>query len=123
MKQIVAPLLLSATLAWAQQPTNPPQNPPSAPPATTPESGQQPTPAPTPQRQDKAAVNSQIQANIQSALSGDPALSGSSVQTTVDDVNITLTGFVESEGQLNRVMQLVSPYTGYRQVVNKVEVR
>lgn len=121
MKQIVAPLLLSAALAWAQQPTNPAQNPPSAPPATTPDSGRQPTPTPT--RQDKAAVNSQIQSNIQSALSGDPGLSGTSVQTTVDDVNITLTGFVESEAQLNRVMQLVSPYTGYRQVVNKVEVR
>src|SRR5215469_2494174 len=86
MKPIVALLLLSAAMAWAQQPSNQGQYPTSTPPAMAPESGQQPTP--TPSRQDKASVNSQIRDNIRSALSGDPILSGTNVEVNVDDVNI-----------------------------------
>jgi osmotically-inducible protein OsmY len=124
MKPIIAVLSLSAAMACAQQPATPGQNPPPSPPPTTvPESSQQPTPTPQAPRQDKASVNSQIQDNIRSALSGDPVLSGTDVQASVDDVNITLTGFVESQGQFQRVLQLVSPYGNYRQVVNKVEIR
>src|SRR5512136_2071021 len=122
MKTVVALLSLSAALAWAQQPANPAQNQPSPAPTTLPES-QQPTPTPQAPRQDKAAANSQIQSNIQSTLSGDPSLSGTDIQVSVDDVNITLTGSVESEAQLRRVMALVSPYISYRQVVNKVQIR
>jgi hypothetical protein len=122
MKPILALLLLSAGLAYAQQPTNPSQNPPAPPPSIVPESSQ-PTPTPQPPRQDKASANSQIQDNIRSALTGDPSLSGTDVQVAVDDVNITLTGSVDSEGQLRRVMALVSPYISYRQVVNKVQVK
>jgi hypothetical protein len=125
MKPIIALLLLSAAVAWPQQPSNPAQNPASTSPATAPESNPQltPTPTPTPPRQDKAAANSQIQSNIQSTLEGDPTLSGTDIQVNVDDVNITLTGSVESEAQLRRVMALVSPYISYRQVVNKVQIR
>jgi osmotically-inducible protein OsmY len=120
MKPIIALLLMSAAMSWAQQ-SNQGQNPTSTPPAMAPESGQQPTP--TPSRQDKASVNSQIRDNVRSALSSDPLLSGTNVEVSVDDVNITLTGSVESEGQIRRVMELVSPYISYRQVVNKVQVR
>jgi hypothetical protein len=45
------------------------------------------------------------------------------VEVSVDDVNITLTGSVQSQGQMARVIALVSPYTQYRNVVNKVVVR
>jgi len=121
MKPIVALLLLSAAMAWAQQPSNQGQYPTSTPPAMAPESGQQPTP--TPSRQDKASVNSQIRDNIRSALSSDPILSGTNVEVNVDDVNITLTGSVESGGQMRRVIELISPYISYRQVVNKVQIR
>lgn len=120
MKPIIALLLMSAAVAWTQQPSNQGQNP-AAPPGVAPESGQQPTP--TPSRQDKASINSQIRDNIRSALSGDPVLSGTNVDVNVDDVNITLTGSVESAGQIRRVMELISPYISYRQVVNKVQVR
>ena len=41
----------------------------------------------------------------------------------MDDVNITLTGSVESAGQMRRVMELIAPYISYRQVVNKVQIR
>ena len=72
--------------------------------------------------QDKASVNSQILSNIQSSLDGDPTLSGTDVQVSVDDVNITLTGSVQSQGQLDRVLALASPYVGYRNVVNNVVI-
>ncbi|HKF22599.1 MAG TPA: BON domain-containing protein [Candidatus Angelobacter sp.] len=121
MKPIIALLLMSAAVAWPQQPSNQGQYPSSTSPAMAPESGQQPTP--TPSRQDKASANSQIRDNISSALSSDPILSGTNVQVNVDDVNITLTGSVESAGQMRRVVELISPYIGYRQVVNKVQIR
>jgi BON domain len=119
----VCVLLLSAALAFGQQqPQNQGQNPPSASPQSSP--GNQPSPQePTPNPQDKAAVNSQIKSNIESALDSDPALSGTNVQVAVDDVNITLTGSVHSQAQLERVMALVSPYIRYRNVVNKVVAR
>jgi hypothetical protein len=124
MRTVIAVLSLSAALACAQQqPANPAQNPPSAPSGAMPGGNPQLPPTPTPPRQDKAFANSQIQTNIQSTLEGDPSLSGTDIQVNVDDVNITLTGSVESEGQLRRVMALVSPYISYRQVVNKVQVR
>jgi len=121
MRRVFALLLLSAACAWAQQPTTDPnQNPPSP---AAPGAAQQPTPTPQGSQQDKSGVNSQIQDNIKDVLSGDPALNGASVDASVDDSNIILTGTVQSEGQLNRVMQLVGPYAGYRKVVNKVQVR
>ncbi len=114
-------LLLSAALAFGQQqPQNPGQNPPPASPQASPDS-QPPQQQTNPQ--DKAAVNSQIQSNIASTLRGDPALSGTDVQVSVDDVSITLTGLVQTQAQLERVMALVSPYQRYRSVVNKVKVR
>jgi len=122
MRRILVLLLLSAACAWTQQPTTDPNQNPSSP--APPGAAQQPTPAP-PQgsQQDKSGVNSQIQDNLKDVLSGDPALSGASVDASVDDSNITLTGTVQSAGQMSRVLQLVGPYAGYRQVVNKVQIR
>src|SRR5262249_40561462 len=121
MRRILVLLLLSAACVWPQQPTTDPNQSPSSP--APPGAAQQPTPAP-PQgsQQDKSGVNSQIQDNIRSVLSGDPALSGTSVEASVDDSSITLTGTVESQGQMQRVLQLVGPYAQYRQIVNKVQV-
>ena len=112
---VCAVLLFLSTLATAQQ----------QPPSTDPNASQEPAQQPSPSQanpQDKASVNSQMQGDISSALSSDPSLSGTSVQASVDDVNITLTGFVQSKAQLDRVLALVSPYARYRNVVNKVEV-
>ena len=118
-------LLLAGTSAFSQQPQE--QNPsPSTPPAASP-NDRNPPPAstsPTPDNpQDKAAVNSQMQSDLKSVLSSDPALSGADVQVSVDDVNITLSGSVQSQAQIERVMALVSPYARYRNVVNKVAVK
>src|SRR5262245_38591458 len=100
-------LLFVSTLATAQQ--QPTQNPPSG------DASQQPQQSPSPRTnpQDKAGVNSQMQSDITSALSSDPSLSGASVQASVDDVSITLTGTVQSQGQMDRVLALVSPYIRY----------
>jgi osmotically-inducible protein OsmY len=103
-----AVLLLFATLALGQQPTNPDQQQQQQSPKTNP--------------QDKAGANSQIQSDLDSALRSDPVLSGTDVQVAVDDVNITLTGSVQSQGQMDRVMALTSPYARYRNVVNKIAV-
>jgi hypothetical protein len=118
---VCAVLLLSTAFLFGQQSQNPSQNPPPPNPQVSPDS-QQPQQQPGSSSQDKAAVNSQIQSNIKSALSGDPTLSGADVQASVDDVNITLTGTVQSQGQLDRVLALISPYAQYRKVVNKVNV-
>jgi osmotically-inducible protein OsmY len=84
---------------------------------------QQQLPQPPASLQDKSGVNSQIQSNLRSDLKSDPGLSGTDVETTVDDVNITLTGTVQSQAQLDRVMALASPYASYRKLVNKVTVK
>lgn len=120
MKRIPAlalPLLLAVFALAQQQPHDPNQNPPSASPQATPES--QPAQH---NPQDKSSANSQIESNIESAISSDPILSGSDVKVAVDDNNITLSGSVQSQGQLNRVMALVSPYQHYRTVVNNIKV-
>src|SRR5260370_9702729 len=114
---VACAILLFSTLATAQQPPSPPPNPPD------PNAPQQPAQPPPPGQtnpQDKASANSQMQSDISSALSSDPSLSGTSVQSSVDDVNITLTGSVQSKAQMDRVLALVSPYARYRNVLNKV---
>jgi osmotically-inducible protein OsmY len=85
-----------------------------------------PTPAPatpTPNPQDKAGVNSNIQSNLRSVLSGDPVLSGASIDPSVDDVAITLNGTVQSEGQRRRALALASQYSQYRKIVDKLVVK
>lgn len=85
-----------------------------------------PTPAPatpTPNPQDKAQVNSNIQSNLRSVLSGDPVLSGASIDPSVDDVAITLNGTVQSEGQRRRALDLASQYSQYRKIVDKLVVK
>ena len=118
---VCAVLLFLSTLATAQQPPSSAPEQSSADPNASQQPAQQPSPSQA-NPQDKASVNSQMQSDISSALSSDPSLSGASVQSSVDDVNITLTGTVQSKGQMDRVLALVSPYARYRNVVNKVVV-
>jgi osmotically-inducible protein OsmY len=73
--------------------------------------------------QDKAEGNDRIQSNLQSAFDDDPALSGAEIAANVDDESITLTGTVQSYFQFQRVLDLVSAYSSYRKVVDKVTVQ
>ncbi len=124
---LVCALLLGAPVAFSQQPQGQGQNPPpSTPPVTYPDKStqSQPSPSPTPQNpQDNSGVNSQMESDLKSVLSSDPALSGSDIQASVDDMSITLTGSVQTQAQIERAMALVSPYARYRNVVNKIAVK
>jgi len=73
--------------------------------------------------QDKAGGNARIQSNLQSAFDDDPVLSGTDLTASVDDERITLTGTVQSYLQHQRVVQLASPYSSYREIVDKVTVQ
>jgi osmotically-inducible protein OsmY len=81
----------------------------------------QPTPAPNPQ--DQSDQNQRIQSSIDDLLSGDQILSGTDVNVAVDDVDITLTGHVDSYSQHQRVLQLVSSYGRWRKIVDKVQMK
>jgi osmotically-inducible protein OsmY len=72
--------------------------------------------------QDKGEGNERIQDNIQSAFDGDPILDGTDLGVNVDDKKIILTGTVESYLQHQRVLELVSPYFNYREIVDKVKI-
>jgi hypothetical protein len=82
----------------------------------------QPSATPPAQDQEKAEVNSTIQSNLQEVLSGDPALDGAEIDVNVDDVAITISGTVNSEGQHRRALQLASQYSQYRKIVDKLVV-
>src|ERR1700756_441334 len=69
--------------------------------------------------QNRAAANERIQSNLQSSFDDDPVLSGADLTASVDDERVTLTGTVQSYLQHQRVVQLVSPYSGYREIVDK----
>lgn len=116
--------LLATPALVCQQPQ---QNPPAqSTPGANPGGSPQPSPYASPGgggSQDKAQNNSQMESDIRSVLSADPALSGTDVQASVDDINITLTGSVQSQAQVERVMALVSPYARYRNVVNKIAIK
>lgn len=76
-----------------------------------------------PSLQNKAAGNERIQNNLQSAFDDDPGLSGAEVAANVDDESIILTGTVQSYLQHQRVLQLVSAYSSYREIVDNVTVQ
>ena len=75
------------------------------------------------QQQEKADFNSNIQSNLLDVLSGDPGLDGAEIDVNVDDIAITLTGTVNSEGQHTRALQLASQYSQYRKIVDKLVVQ
>jgi osmotically-inducible protein OsmY len=112
-------LLLSAPLIGEQLPQ---RQDPAVPNAQVAENGAQ-TGRPDQPLQDKAEGNDRIQSNLQSAFDGDPTLRGADLTASVDDERITLTGSVESYLQHQRVLELVSPYSSYREIVDNVTVQ
>jgi osmotically-inducible protein OsmY len=112
-------LLLSLSFALAQDPKQSPQQNPPAPSASPDQSAQQQPPS----RQDMGEANSRIQRSVESVLSGDPQLSSADIVVSVDDSAITLTGTVESYSQHQRVLALVTQYSRYRQIVDKIKTK
>jgi osmotically-inducible protein OsmY len=91
--------------------------------AWLPQAQSQPQATAPPAPQDKADVNSKIESNLNSIFSGDPSLQGADISASVDDVAITLTGAVQSEGQHQRALALASQYTRYRKIVDKLTTK
>lgn len=120
-------LLLSALLVVFQQPANTQGTSWLMPAAWLPQSQSQPqptaTPAPPANPQDRADVNSKIESNLNSIFGGDPSLQGADISASVDDVAITLTGTVQSEGQHQRALALASQYRQYRKIVDKITTK
>jgi osmotically-inducible protein OsmY len=110
-------MLMGTSVIGQQQPHN--QEPPVLNARVSPEN----SPQSNRTLQDKAAGNARIQSNLQSAFDDDPVLSGTDLTANVDDERITLTGTVQSYLQHQRVVQLVSPYSNYREIVDKVTVQ
>lgn len=118
---LVCALLLWAPMAFSQQQG---QNPPPPTPPMAPETQPSPSATPTPDNpQDKSGNNAQMESDLKSVLSSDPALSGTDIRASVDDINITLTGSAQSQAQIERAVALVSPYARYRNVVNKITIK
>lgn len=113
-------LLLTAALAFAQQTQTGSQNSPDGATASPDQAQSQPS---SPQREDKPEVNRNMESNLRDVFGGDPALSGTNIDVKVDDVAITLSGSVQSEGQHRRAVQLASQYARYRQIVDKLVVK
>ena len=113
-------LLSAAIIAFAVHPPAQDQHStaPAAPQTSQPQPAQQ---APAPQ--DQTEANRRIHDSISDLLSSDPVLSGSDVDATVDDHNITLTGSVTSYSQHQRVLQLVAQYGRWRNIVDKMEMK
>ena len=120
-------LMLPALLVVFQQPANTQSPSRLIAAARVPQAQSQPqptaTPAPPANPQDKAEVNSKIESNLRSVFSGDPSLQGADVSASVDDVAITLTGSVQSEGQHQRALALASQYAQYRKIVDKITTK
>ena len=113
-------LLLGTSMIGQQQPQNPSPTGPNA--QVSPENVAQTDQSEQP-LQNKTEGNDRIQSNLQSAFDDDPVLSGADIAANVDDESITLTGTVQSYLQHQRVLQLASPYSRYREFVDKVTVQ
>jgi osmotically-inducible protein OsmY len=122
-RKFACSLLLALTLMVRQSES---QEPSATSAQAAPESGAQAQQSEQPiqaRLQEKAAANEDIQSNLQSALDDDPILSGADLETQVDDESITVAGTVESYWQYQRVLQLVSPYSSSRNIVDKINVQ
>ena len=120
IRMLICTLLLLGTSMIGQQQQNPDPTVPNA--QVSPENSAQTDQSEQP-RQNKAAGNERIQSNLQSAFDDDLVLSGADLTASVDDQSVTLTGTVQSYLQHQRVLQLVSPYSRYREIVDKVTVQ
>jgi len=113
-------MLLGASVMGQQQPQNLDSMAPNG--QVSPQNAAQTDQSQKP-LQNKGAGNQRIQSNLQSAFDDDPVLSGADLTANVDDETITLTGTVQSYLQQQRVVQLASPYSNYREIVDRVTVR
>ena len=125
MKLAIGTLVLSlAVPLCAQQQGKPPGAPPPYnPPPTFPQSDQHPQTMPPERSAPQTTSPADVQQQIQSALSNEPALKSSNVSVQVDDKVITLTGTVKTEDQHNQAVRIAQSSAGDRQVMDKIQVQ
>ena len=116
-------LFFSTAIAQAQQPDSQPfAEPATAAPVPLPQATvpQQHVP-PAQNLQSNSEANQRIERSVEDLLSGDQLLSSADIEVAVDDVAITLTGYVDGYAQHSRAMALVQQYARYRQIVDKLK--
>ena len=132
MKQLVFCLaLLLASICFAQQ-QGPPdmQGPPRGTPPTFPEDrpapGQQPTqPLPPDEKapSPRAMSTNEVQQQISSHLSSEPALANTNVDAQVSDKSVVLSGSVATEEQHDLALRIAQSYAGERRIVDHIKLK
>jgi hypothetical protein len=92
-----------------------PTEPPAAPANNAPET-------PAPQENTPAVSNTDLQSQIQNALTKEPTLSADSLQVNVTDQNIELSGNVENAREKQTALRIVQSYAANKKVVNHITV-
>lgn len=77
---------------------------------------------PAPQEGTPAVSDSNLQTQIQNALTKEPTLSADSLQVNVTDQNIELSGKVENAREKQTALRIVQSYAANKKVVNHVTV-
>jgi Flp pilus assembly secretin CpaC len=116
------PVLLLATLGFAQQQAQPPPaSPPYTTPPTFPEEPQLPPDqkAPPPQ----ALSTTQVELQIREHFNAEPELANSNVQIKADESSVVLSGTVASDVQHALALRIAQSYAGDRKIVDKITVR
>lgn len=93
--------------------------PPAQPPATPATNGPE---TPAPQENTPAVSNSDLQTQIQNALTKEPTLSADSLQANVTDQSIQLSGNVENAREKQTALRIVQSYAANKKVVSHITV-
>ena len=64
-----------------------------------------------------------IETKVKAALVGDPDVSGTSIQVEVRNGQVQLSGFVKSQREAQRAMDLARRVDGVTTVINKMSIR
>ena len=115
--RILLSLLLCSSLAFAQQPIQLPGQPPRVP-ITDPNAPE--TKAPRKHQSSSKEVAEKLQKALDSK---NAAYRGSSIQTSVDDQTITLTGSVTSSMQHDMALQLARAYGDDRKIIDRLTIQ
>ncbi len=117
-------LLIAASL-MAQQGLPPYNPPPYSTPPTFPgqQNPSQPMPPDTKAAPPEAPPSADTQTQIQKKLTTEPLLANTSVEATVDDKSVVLSGAVENEQQHDLALRIAQSYAGDRRIVDKIHIQ
>ncbi|HYX52615.1 MAG TPA: BON domain-containing protein [Candidatus Limnocylindrales bacterium] len=76
-----------------------------------------------PMHQNRTEINGRILSNLETAFDSDPVMTGSDLSVEVDDINIIISGSVQSFQQHQRALELTSTYYRYRNVIDRMSIQ